>query len=193
MARSSLVRALQPIFGTRYGPYTGTQNLPVDAELESRLWMATILATVFYAIAVAYGVVFFFIRKSTLYLLSSAVIAIVSFVSAFFVADFFKQQVVEWGGMGSSNGIFLNMRIDIGAWVALVAGFILAGSYVLSRQVVVRSHTESEGSLRFASKTEPARTSGKAQPVSPTKFCRFCGAKIPRDSTFCEECGGKIV
>jgi ribosomal protein L40E len=26
-----------------------------------------------------------------------------------------------------------------------------------------------------------------------TKFCRKCGAKIPRDSVFCEECGAKLV
>jgi len=25
-----------------------------------------------------------------------------------------------------------------------------------------------------------------------TKFCRECGAKIPRDSTFCEKCGANI-
>jgi hypothetical protein len=31
------------------------------------------------------------------------------------------------------------------------------------------------------------------QPAIPTKFCRFCGAKIPRDSKFCEECGAKIA
>lgn len=28
-----------------------------------------------------------------------------------------------------------------------------------------------------------------ATTIPPTKFCRFCGAKIPRDSKFCEECG----
>ena len=25
--------------------------------------------------------------------------------------------------------------------------------------------------------------------VAATKFCRYCGAKIPRESRFCEECG----
>jgi len=29
--------------------------------------------------------------------------------------------------------------------------------------------------------------------VPPTKFCRECGAKIPRDSGFCEECGSKLT
>jgi hypothetical protein len=39
------------------------------------------------------------------------------------------------------------------------------------------------------SSMEPARISDKAQPVPPTKFCRKCGAKIPRESEYCEECG----
>jgi ribosomal protein L40E len=30
-------------------------------------------------------------------------------------------------------------------------------------------------------------------PDRETKFCRKCGAKIPRDSIFCEECGAKLV
>jgi DNA-directed RNA polymerase subunit RPC12/RpoP/ribosomal protein L40E len=25
------------------------------------------------------------------------------------------------------------------------------------------------------------------------KFCRYCGAKIPRDSAFCEQCGTRLV
>ena len=29
--------------------------------------------------------------------------------------------------------------------------------------------------------------------VVDTKFCRNCGAKIPRDSTFCEECGKSLL
>ena len=30
-------------------------------------------------------------------------------------------------------------------------------------------------------------------PAMPTKFCRFCGAKIPRVSKYCEECGKKVA
>jgi hypothetical protein len=29
--------------------------------------------------------------------------------------------------------------------------------------------------------------------LSPTKFCRYCGAKILRESKFCEECGKNLV
>jgi len=36
----------------------------------------------------------------------------------------------------------------------------------------------------------PARN---AVAAPSTKFCRYCGAKIPRQSKFCEECGKKLV
>lgn len=26
-----------------------------------------------------------------------------------------------------------------------------------------------------------------------TKFCRYCGAKIPEDSVYCEKCGAKLI
>jgi predicted amidophosphoribosyltransferase len=39
--------------------------------------------------------------------------------------------------------------------------------------------------------TQPAQT--QAQPILSTKFCRECGVSIPRDSTFCEECGKKLA
>jgi len=58
------------------------------------------------------------------------------------------------------------------------------------RDQLVTNHPQ-RGALRLAS-TEPARTSGKAQPVPSTKFCRECGVKIPRDSTYCEECGKNL-
>ena len=32
-----------------------------------------------------------------------------------------------------------------------------------------------------------------ADVVKPTKFCRECGAKIPRDSTYCEKCGTRLA
>jgi ribosomal protein S27AE len=41
--------------------------------------------------------------------------------------------------------------------------------------------------------TEPSKAKAVAKVVSKTKFCRECGAPIPRDSKFCEECGTKLV
>jgi hypothetical protein len=39
---------------------------------------------------------------------------------------------------------------------------------------------------------EPESSKLTSQGLS-TKFCRACGAKIPRDSIFCEECGTRLV
>lgn len=62
-----------------------------------------------------------------------------------------------------------------------------------------------EPKLREAQRTRQVRTlvepTAKPQPsvgqvvdvVKPTKFCRFCGAKIRRDSKFCEECGKPLT
>jgi hypothetical protein len=45
--------------------------------------------------------------------------------------------------------------------------------------------------------TTPATTPSVAQEASatspPTNFCRNCGAEITRDSTYCEECGNRLV
>lgn len=142
------------------------QNLQIDPELQSRLFMATIFAAVFYIIALV-GLVLFLIWKSAFAALSSGVLAIGSFVSAFFAADLLKQQAVEW-----EVGSFLNLRLDIGAWVTLSAGFILVGSYAVSR---------------LGPKVETVQ-------FEPTMmFCKECGRKIPRDSKFCKECGSKLV
>jgi hypothetical protein len=67
-------------------------------------------------------------------------------------------------------------------------------------------HANELHKLRKAQQTGQVRTlvepTAKPQPsvngrqvadvVKPTKFCRGCGASIPRDSTFCEECGTKL-
>jgi ribosomal protein L40E len=60
---------------------------------------------------------------------------------------------------------------------------------------------QQRGQLRTV--IEPARPpmatgTGQQAPIAPTispstKFCRECGAKIPRDSIFCEECGAKVL
>lgn len=39
----------------------------------------------------------------------------------------------------------------------------------------------------------PSVTQQRSEVSPPTKFCRKCGARIPRDSMFCEECGAKLT
>lgn len=177
IARTPLIQALQPTFGTMYNPSAGTQNLPLDTGLVAGLWLATILAAVLYIIALVYAAIFF-IRSSSLYTLSSAVLAIASFVSTFFAAYLIRQQVFEWGQMGSTETILFNMKLDIGAWVALVAGFLFVGSWFLARQTTsaVRSDEVEKGKVDRSE-----------------MFCRECGRKIPRDSKFCKECGAKLM
>lgn len=41
--------------------------------------------------------------------------------------------------------------------------------------------------------TRPITGQPIGKPTAPTKFCRYCGAKIVRDSKFCEECGKRLV
>jgi len=41
--------------------------------------------------------------------------------------------------------------------------------------------------------TRPVIEEVTAKPTMATKYCRFCGARIVRDSVFCEECGKKLA
>jgi ribosomal protein L40E len=40
---------------------------------------------------------------------------------------------------------------------------------------------------------QPAAAAEPPAELAMSKFCRYCGAKIPRDSKFCEECGKKLA
>jgi hypothetical protein len=169
ITKSPLIQAIQPTFGTTYSTKTGTRNLPIDAAIQSDAVFATSLAVVFYSMSVIVAFVFL-TGGSALYSLPSAFFATGSFVSTFLAAGFIRQQVDEWGQLGSNwTGLF-NQRLDVGAWLALVAGFMFVGSYLLSGQTEV----------------EPK--------VLPSlMFCRECGRKIPRDSKFCKECGARLT
>jgi RNA polymerase subunit RPABC4/transcription elongation factor Spt4 len=48
----------------------------------------------------------------------------------------------------------------------------------------------SKAAMEPKQETKPSRESARS--VS-TKFCRYCGAKIPRQSKFCEECGKALA
>jgi ribosomal protein L40E len=45
---------------------------------------------------------------------------------------------------------------------------------------------------RSTTKRRPSSRPASGKTVSAEMYCRKCGAKIPRDSTFCLECGSKI-
>lgn len=40
---------------------------------------------------------------------------------------------------------------------------------------------------------EPGPEPLQSPTLSPTMYCKLCGAKIPRDSKFCKECGSNLV
>jgi hypothetical protein len=68
--------------------------------------------------------------------------------------------------------------------VAALAAVIVVG---LTSGATSRKPEKSQIGLATARETRTPST------IGPTKFCRECGAKIPRDSIFCEECGTRLV
>jgi len=44
----------------------------------------------------------------------------------------------------------------------------------------------------WSTKRVPEVTQNERDMTKPTKFCRECGAKIPKDSRYCEECGRRL-
>lgn len=62
--------------------------------------------------------------------------------------------------------------------VFIVLGLFAKGKNIPTRQVIEPS---------------PIIAPIAVTPAIPTKFCRFCRAKIPRESKFCEECGKALA
>ena len=72
-----------------------------------------------------------------------------------------------------------------------------------SRQKIVLAAFRDERAAKLVAETvgiEPAspviETASVAPTIAstkPTKFCRFCGVRIVRDSMFCEECGAELT
>jgi hypothetical protein len=85
----------------------------------------------------------------------------------------------------------LNNLVYVGLALAVVAVIVL-GVLLLRR---IRSDS-SQPATSTPVESRPAEDF--SQPIPPissalTKFCRKCGAKIPRDSEFCEECGTRLT
>lgn len=43
-----------------------------------------------------------------------------------------------------------------------------------------------------STQVQPSAQAAKPSPAGAAKFCRNCGAQIPRESKFCEECGTRL-
>jgi hypothetical protein len=72
------------------------------------------------------------------------------------------------------------------ALLMLVAGGTIV--FILRLTIAGSSPKPTKSGVRLATAGETKTPST----IGPTKFCRECGAKIPRDSIFCEECGKRI-
>jgi ribosomal protein L40E len=78
---------------------------------------------------------------------------------------------------------------------ALVLSFlVVAGGALLALGAMARSSQPKTIKLEpLEIATERPGTARVPQKSEPMKFCRECGAKIPRDSVYCEECGAKLA
>jgi hypothetical protein len=76
--------------------------------------------------------------------------------------------------------------------VIVAASFI--GAILTTKTPTTWTPTELvQEEMPATSKAEAVPTQVDSPPVPPTKFCRYCGAKILRESKFCEECGKNLV
>ncbi len=74
------------------------------------------------------------------------------------------------------------------SWIGV--GFLIAA--VLTMKIVTVSETtvKQEDAIPIIG---PVKITNDQAPVAPPlKYCRYCGAKIPRQSKFCEECGATL-
>jgi hypothetical protein len=89
-------------------------------------------------------------------------------------------------------------------WASLVlvtaSAALLVGAALTTKVVSTWQPSSFDVSFPPPPTLEPARpvieTASVAPTIAstkPTKFCRFCGARIVRDSMFCEECGKRLV
>lgn len=99
----------------------------------------------------------------------------------------------EAGFFGSSAFYILSILLPL---ILLFLLAFAAWELYTKKIVSVWQPTSMDVSLPPPPAPEPARPvieTGSVVPTiastKPTKFCRFCGAKIVRDSKFCEECG----
>jgi hypothetical protein len=102
------------------------------------------------------------------------------------VEEQFRVAYGFWGTAGPGAANILCSLLGLGLFI---------GALFTSHQYTVWQPVPSDLSHPPPPTLEPTRLVAEqpiAKPTVPTKFCRYCGARIVRDSKFCEECGARL-
>jgi predicted nucleic acid-binding Zn ribbon protein len=91
-------------------------------------------------------------------------------------------------------------QVESHAWLTLL--FAIIGLPLHANELHKLRKAQQTGQVRTLIEAGAPTATIKPQPlvsdsvvadvVKPTKFCRECGAKIPRDSRYCEKCGAEL-
>jgi ribosomal protein L40E len=103
----------------------------------------------------------------------------------------YTQQVAS-AAEGTNNDLLIGILVA----VVVVA---VAAAYLMSQKKKSTKADQKQTVTPITKTTEPTQPKPPPQPseIKPesksSKYCRKCGATIPRDSVFCEECGTKLT
>jgi len=114
--------------------------------------------------------------------------------------------VVSWilgllGLIGATIYVYYNAKkfgIGGGGYAVITLLLAIIGLPVYAYELHKLRKNQQTGQVgTLVQPTVPTTTPSVAQQAPatspPTKFCRACGAKIPRDSIYCEECGTSLA
>jgi len=186
------------------GPYQGLNNAAMATELLIIGFAFVALSTLrsqhwreIHLMSVVAVIGLFFLRWAMEtfygYLTNAAIARLPEFVDATTLAIAARID----GAFQASYGFWGSAGPDAVITILSFAGLALFICAIWKRDVVA---TWTPGTVTTVIEP-PAPTTPPQPPTSPTvgattipptKFCRFCGAKIPRESKFCEECGKRL-
>lgn len=98
-----------------------------------------------------------------------------------------KQFNAAYGFWGSPE---YNTITNILSWATV--GLLIVAALTMKSTTVRETNVEKTESVPEFVPIQKHPTKEEGPMPSGTKFCRYCGAKILRDSKFCEECGSEL-
>lgn len=92
---------------------------------------------------------------------------------------------------GTLSGASKGGATDLGTVVLVVAALvvIVAIAIAIAALLLKRRRSKTQDKTAYVA---AGHTSTKVEQSETEMFCHHCGARIPRDSTFCKECGAKL-